>query len=79
MKGEGGAYYLRQTPGLPALAGRGAVGAPESSRLLPIRPVLPHQVQLARDRLNRTIHGACLTTGHLSFLSSGWDWPAAGS
>ena len=38
MEGEGGACYLRQAPGLPATAGRGVVGAPGSSRLLPIRP-----------------------------------------
>jgi hypothetical protein len=37
MEGEGGACHLRQAPGLPAIAGRGVVGALESSRLLPIR------------------------------------------
>jgi hypothetical protein len=40
-EGEGGACHLRQAPGLPATADRGVVGAPGSSRLLPIRPAPP--------------------------------------
>jgi hypothetical protein len=39
---------LRQAPGLPAIAGRGVVGAPGSSRLLPIRPAPPDVTCLPR-------------------------------
>jgi len=43
MEGQGGARHLRQAlAGLPALAGRGAVGAPGSSRLLLIPLAPPH-------------------------------------
>jgi hypothetical protein len=50
IEGGGGACHLRQAPGLPAIAGRGVVGAPGSSRLLPIRPAPPDVTRLPRRR-----------------------------
>jgi hypothetical protein len=42
MVGEGDTCHPRQARGLPAIAGRGDVGAPGSSRLLLIRPAPPN-------------------------------------
>jgi len=50
VEGEGGARHVWQAAGLPAIAGRGDVGAPGSSRLLPIPPAPPDVTTRHRKR-----------------------------